>query len=74
MPSESREPNWQKWKAVPEVNLYEAVALSLNIDPQNSDGIRTPGWAETDFVKVGILTIACLSWSAISKVLNQLAV
>jgi hypothetical protein len=34
MPSESREPNWQKWKAVPEVKLYEAVALSFNIDPQ----------------------------------------
>ena len=34
MPSESREPNWQKWKAVPEVKLYEAVGLSLNIDPQ----------------------------------------
>jgi hypothetical protein len=34
MPSESRAPNWQKWKHVPEVKLYEAVALSLNIAPE----------------------------------------
>jgi hypothetical protein len=34
MPSESRAPNWQKWKHVPDVKLYEAVALSLNIAPE----------------------------------------
>jgi hypothetical protein len=29
-----RAPNWQKWKHVPVVKLYEAVALSLNIAPE----------------------------------------
>jgi hypothetical protein len=28
-----REPNWSKWQNVPEIELWEAVALSLNIDP-----------------------------------------
>jgi hypothetical protein len=28
-----RAPNWRIWKHVPEVKTYEAVALSLNIDP-----------------------------------------
>jgi hypothetical protein len=26
--------NWRKWKRVPSATLYEAVALSLNIDPE----------------------------------------
>ena len=29
-----RDPNWQKWKHVPETKLYQAVALSLNIAPE----------------------------------------
>jgi hypothetical protein len=29
-----RAPNWCKWKYVPTATLYEAVALSLNIDPE----------------------------------------
>jgi hypothetical protein len=31
---QDRAPNWQKWKHVPNVKLYEAVALSLNIAPE----------------------------------------
>ena len=31
---ERRSPNWQVWHLVPEVKLYEAVALSLGIDPK----------------------------------------
>jgi hypothetical protein len=29
-----RAPNWRKWKHLPSATLYEAVALSLNIDPE----------------------------------------
>lgn len=29
-----REPNWSKWQNVPEIKLWEAVALSLNIEPR----------------------------------------
>lgn len=29
-------PNWRIWKYIPEVKLYEAVALSLNIDPKKA--------------------------------------
>jgi hypothetical protein len=29
-----RTPNWQVWKHVPNARLYEAVALSLDIDPR----------------------------------------
>lgn len=28
-----REPNWSKWRNVPEIKLWEAVALSLDIEP-----------------------------------------
>jgi len=28
-----RQPRWSKWKLMPEVKLWEAVALSLNIEP-----------------------------------------
>jgi hypothetical protein len=30
---DDRLPNWRIWKHIPEVKTYEAVALSLNIDP-----------------------------------------
>ena len=28
-----RKPNWNKWRHVPQAKVWEAVALSLNIDP-----------------------------------------
>jgi hypothetical protein len=34
MANEGRAPNWRKWKHVPTVTIYEAVALSLNIAPE----------------------------------------
>lgn len=33
MPSEDRSVNWEKWRLIPAVKLWQAVALSLNIDP-----------------------------------------
>jgi hypothetical protein len=30
---EDRKPNWEKWRHVPNTKIWEAVALSLNIDP-----------------------------------------
>ncbi len=30
---QDRTPNWEKWRHVPNVKLWEAVALSLNIEP-----------------------------------------
>jgi len=38
MSGNSREPNWRKWHQMPEWRLWEAVALSLNIDP---DKVKT---------------------------------
>jgi hypothetical protein len=29
----NRAPNWDKWRAIPDVKLWEGVALSLNIEP-----------------------------------------
>ena len=34
MPETNRVPDWRIWRNVPEVRLWEAVALSLNIDPR----------------------------------------
>jgi hypothetical protein len=31
---DSREPRWRKWRMMPEVKAWEAVALSLNIEPE----------------------------------------
>lgn len=36
-----RSPNWEKWRYVPNVRLWEGVALSLNVEPgkvRHSDG------------------------------------
>jgi len=38
--SEDRRVRWSVWKHIPDVNVLQAVALSLNIDPQK---IRTHG-------------------------------
>lgn len=35
-------PNWAKWKHIPDVMLWQAVALSLNIDPDLAD--RSYNW------------------------------
>lgn len=35
--AEDRSPNWSKWQHIPEVMLWQAVALSLNIDPASAD-------------------------------------
>ena len=35
-----RMPRWQKWKLIPEVKLWEAVSLSLNIEPEK---VKTNG-------------------------------
>lgn len=29
----SRKPNWEKWKLIPDANVWQVVALSLDIDP-----------------------------------------
>ena len=42
--SKVRTPNWRKWRHVPNVRLWEAVALSLDIEP---DLVQwSAGWAD----------------------------
>lgn len=41
--SKDRKPNWSVWANVPRLKLWEAVALSLNIDPQQVRFNRN-GW------------------------------
>lgn len=38
-----RKPNWEKWRHVPDVRLWEGVALSLDIEPDQVD-INEHGW------------------------------
>ncbi len=38
-----RKPNWKKWRHVPHVKIWEAVALSLGIEPKEVD-IDPNGW------------------------------
>lgn len=33
--SNTRAPNWSKWRAVPDVKIWEGVALSLDIEPDD---------------------------------------
>ena len=40
---QDRTPNWEKWRHVPNVKLWEAVALSLNIEPGKVKHSKT-GW------------------------------
>lgn len=40
--AKDRSPNWAKWQHIPEVMLWQAVALSLNIDPDSAD--RSYSW------------------------------
>lgn len=40
--TKDRSPNWAKWKHIPDVMLWQAVALSLNIDPDLAD--RSYSW------------------------------
>ena len=40
--AKDRSPNWAKWKHIPEVMLWQAVALSLDIDPDVAD--RSYSW------------------------------
>src|SRR5262245_16552383 len=43
----SRLPNWQKWRHIPNAKIWEAVALSMNIDP---DLVRhNRSWAENEY-------------------------
>lgn len=51
-------PNWKEWKYTPSVRLWEACALSLNIDPHNlkdsghgwmGDSNETPSFKPTSF-------------------------
>lgn len=37
-----RKPRWKKWRLMPEVRMFEAVALSLDIEP---DKVRTTDYA-----------------------------
>jgi hypothetical protein len=30
-------PNWQKWKHIPQLEIWQAIALSLNLDPDSMD-------------------------------------
>lgn len=39
----AQEPNWDEWKHIPEVRVWQACALSLNIDPHSMKGLRD-GW------------------------------
>jgi hypothetical protein len=40
-----RLPRWNKWRLMPEVKIWEAVALSLNIEPEKIETDRI-GWTE----------------------------
>jgi hypothetical protein len=37
MSKDDRSPNWAKWKHIPDLMLWQAVALSLNVDPDKAD-------------------------------------
>ncbi|HLF97641.1 MAG TPA: hypothetical protein VI457_10895 [Methylococcaceae bacterium] len=37
-------PNWDTWRHIPKVELWEAVALSLNIEPRQNGLIRSHSW------------------------------
>lgn len=51
--AEPRTPNWSKWKHIPEAELWEAVALSLDVDPDRvNHGSGYDGhvfWENDDF-------------------------
>jgi hypothetical protein len=40
--TKDRSPNWTKWKHIPDVMLWQAVALSLNVDPDLAN--RSYSW------------------------------
>lgn len=46
--AKDRSPNWAKWKHIPDVMLWQAVALSLNIDPDRADCY--PRWTVESWV------------------------
>jgi hypothetical protein len=45
----SRNVNWEKWRHIPEVRLWEAIALSLNIDPDKVNHNRH-SWMADDML------------------------
>lgn len=46
--ADDRKPRWNKWRLIPDVKIFEAVALSLDIDPEklkwNRDGWMAGGY------------------------------
>lgn len=38
--SEDLSPNWDKWRAMPTLRVWEAIALSINLDPRHARGYR----------------------------------